>query len=198
MSFTGIGRIGSQHILNVNIQYDTDNFGFPYGAALCWCTHPLKYSVDILDGDEPVMTAGSKIVTGTAALFTNLCSDFQLNSTPIYKYIAVQAKNSSNFFILEVDYVVDDNTIVLKFPAPETDLIQYGVPIDYFNTMILKEVVVKSIADPLTTVILEIGSKFGESSIVIVGASYYSVANEGGVEPLLFTAVGDAPVVLNY
>jgi hypothetical protein len=197
MSFTGIGRIGSQHILNVNIQNDVDNFGFPSGGGW-WCTHPLKYSVDILDGDQPQMTAGSKIVTGTAALFTNLCSNFQLNSTPIYKYIAVQSKNSQNIMILEVDYVVDDNTIVLKFPAPETDLIQFGVPIDYFNTMILKEVVVRSITDPVTPVVLEIGSKFGESSITVVGASYYSVANEGGVEPLLFTAVGDAPVVLNY
>jgi hypothetical protein len=197
MSFTGIGRIGSQHILNLNVTADTDNFGFPSGGGW-WCTHPLKYSVDILDGDQPDMTAGSKIVTGTAALFTNLCSDFQLNSTPIYKYIAVQAKGSGNVMILEVDYVIDDNNIALKFPATETDQIIIGVPIDYFNTMILKEVVVKSIIDPNTQIVLEIGSKFGESSFVVAGASYYSVANEGGVEPLLITQTGESPVVLNY
>lgn len=198
MSFTGIGRIGSQHILNINIQSDTDNFQFPQAGGW-WCTHPIKYSLDILDGDNPQMTAGSKIVTASeSALFTNLCSDFQLNSTPIYKYIAVQAKNSGNVMILEVDYVVNNNTIVLKFPATETDTFDFGYPIDYFNTMILKEVVVKSNSDPSVSVSLEIGSKFGESTINIAGANYHTVANEGGVEPLLITQTGDVNVILNY
>lgn len=198
MSFTGIGRIGSQHILNVNVANDTDNFGFPSSGILYWCTHPLKYSIDILNGDQPSMTAGSKIVTGTSATFTNLCSNFQLNSTPIYRYLAVFGKNSSNGIILDVDYVIDDNTLMLKFPATETDIMRDAVPIDYFNTMILKEVVVRSIIDPNTAVVLEIESKFGESAITVAGASYYSVANEGGVEPLLITQTEEAPVVLNY
>jgi hypothetical protein len=199
MSFTGIGRIGSQHILNINVPQDTDNFLFPQGVGGWWCTHPIKYSVDILNGGQFNLD-GTKIVIGNGSCqFTKLCADIQMDNKPIYRYVAYIGKNNGNALILDVDYVIDDNTMVLKFPAVETELVQVAYPVDYFNTMILKDVTINNISgDYNTPIVLELGSKFGETVITLLGDRNYHVENEGGVEPLLITAAGDAPVILNY
>lgn len=198
MSFTGIGRIGSQHILNIGIANDTENFGFPTGLAY-WCTHPIKYSIDILDGNNLNLTAGSKIVTGTGTLFTNLCADIQIDNKPIYRYIAVIAKNLAIPLILDIDYVIDNETMVLKFASPYTDDASEVSPIDYFNTMILKEVSIINVSVAIdNSTPLTIGSKFGNSYINIGGSRSYNINNEGGVEPVLISINPDSAVVLNY
>lgn len=200
MSFTGIGRIGSQHILNINVSQDVDNFFFPQGASPgWWCTHPLKYSVDILNGGTMTVD-GTKIVTGSGCQFTNLCADIQMDNKPIYRYVAYFGDNNGNALILDIDYVIDDNTMVLKFPSTEFENnIKNAAPIDYFNTMILKEVTINNMTiDYSVPLILELGSKFGETIITLLGDRSHHVENEGGVEPLLITQTTDAPPILNY
>jgi hypothetical protein len=199
MSFTGIGRIGSQHILNLNVATDTDNFLYTIGGDNYWCTHPIKYSVPLLSGGASMsMQVGSKIVIGGGSSeFTKLCADIQMDNKPIYRYVVAFGNNTGTRMILDIDYVIDDTTMVLKFPATVTENSAVeAYPIDYFNTMILKDVTIaNNTADQTTNVNLEIVSKFGSSNIYI---SNHNVANEGGVEPLLITAVADANVILNY
>jgi hypothetical protein len=198
MSFTGIGRIGSQHILNVNIQNDVENFAFPLTQEY-WCTHPIKYSVDINNGTDITLTAGSKIVTGTGTLFTNLCADIQMDNKPIWRYVACIAKNTGVPLILDIDYVIDDETMVLKFASPYTDDGGNSYPIDYFNTMILKDVtIMNELSDANIAVGLILGSKFGSSEINVVGSRSHNIANEGGVEPILVSASPEVAVILNY
>jgi hypothetical protein len=203
MSFTGIGRIGSQHILNLNVTQDTENFLFPQaiGAFNWWCTHPIKYSVPITSGGTSLaILEGNKIVTGLGTQFTNLCADIQMDNKPIYRYVVGFGNNTNNPVVLDIDYVIDDTTMVLKFPAPFDDAsVINAYPIDYFNTMILKQVTINNMNDDYTAaIILELESKFGETVINLIGSRNFNVENEGGVEPLLIAAVAEAPPILNY
>jgi hypothetical protein len=200
MSFTGIGRIGSQHILNLNNSEDTENFLYTTGGSNFWCTHPIKYSVDILDGGAIILTAGSKIVIGSGTLFTRLCADIQMDNKPIWRYVVGFSNGSNNPVVLDVDYVVDDETMVLKFPAVSNENPVFNVyPVDYFNTMILKQVTINNLnLDYTDPIVLELESKFGETIISLIGSRNFNVENEGGVEPLLITAFSEAPPILNY
>jgi len=202
MSFTGIGRIGSQHILNLNVTQDTDNFLYSAGGGNdVWCTHPIKYSVPIVGvGASMSMQMGSKIIIGSGTEFTKLCADIQMDNKPIWRYVVAFGTNTNNYMVLDVDYVIDDTTMVLKFPATDTDNAAIDAyPVDYFNTMILKEVTINNINDDYTAlVILNLYSKFGETNINLIGDRNFRVENEGGVEPLLIDAVGEAPPILNY
>lgn len=200
MSFTGIGRIGSQHILNVNVTADNENFRFPQTSGSWWCTHPIKYSVNIAGSGSFALVEGSKIVTGSGTLFTNLCADIQMDNKPIWRYVVAFGTNTNNYMVLDVDYVIDDTTMVLKFPAVFSDnSASPAYPIDYFNTMILKEVTINNITTDYTTPVpLELLSKFGETVINLVGDRNFHVENEGGVEPLLILVDADAPPILNY
>jgi hypothetical protein len=200
MSFTGIGRIGSQHILNVNVTADNENFRFPQTSGSWWCTHPIKYSVNIAGSGSFALVEGSKIVIGAGTLFTTLCADIQMDNKPIWRYVVALGNNTNNGFVLDVDYVIDDTTMVLKFPAVFSDnSASPAYPIDYFNTMILKEVTINNITtDYTTSVPLELLSKFGETVINLVGDRNFHVENEGGVEPLLILVDADAPPILNY
>lgn len=199
MSFTGIGRIGSQHILNLNIVADTANFLYTIGGDNYWCTHPIKYSVPILQiGASMSMQVGSKIVIGSAGSeFTKLCADIQMDNKPIWRYVVAYGNNTSTRMVLDIDYVIDDFTMVLKFPAIVSEnSAAEAYPIDYFNTMILKDVTIaNNTVDATTNINVPIISKFGTSNIFI---STHNVANEGGVEPLLILATADANVILNY
>ena len=200
MSFTGIGRIGSQHILNVNVTADNENFRFPNTSGTWWCTHPIKYSVNIAGSGSFALVEGSKIVIGTATLFTNLCADIQMDNKPIWRYVVTLGISTGNAIVLDVDYVIDDTTMVLKFPAVFAEsFASQAYPVDYFNTMILKDVTINNITtDYTTSVPLELLSKFGETVINLIGDRNFHVENEGGVEPLLILVNADAPPILNY
>jgi len=191
MSFTGIGRIGSQHTLTS----PQDDDLYLFNSAM-WCTHPLLGD-DFLNGDQLLLVSGSKIVTsnhGTAA-FTLLCQDIQTNNSPLNKYIAYF--NGTTYGILEVDYVIDDNTLILKYPSFEAVVISTASLIDYWNSPILKEVEVRN------------GSQSGTAPVNYTYANKYSsndsamweapfvVENEGGVEPMLVTTT-DVLTILKY
>lgn len=160
-----------------------------------WCTHPLL-GTDFMDSGTLDTTEGSKIVTGTGTLFTTLCNDIQMNNTPLNKYIAY-INGGVGYGILEVDYVLNDTTLILKYPAFETVATTTKVSlIDYWNTPILKEVEVRNPADA------------GVVAATIVYANKYSSSpnsvwdvplrfdNEGGLEPMLISNNG--LVILKY
>jgi len=190
MSFTGIGRIGSQHTLTS----PQDNTLYLFNHDM-WCTHPLLGDEFMSSGTFDI-TAGSNIVTGTGTLFTLLCGNMEITNVPTNKYIVYENANST-FGILEVDYVLDDTTLILKTPAFEADASVGKVSlIDYWNTPILKEVEVRNPADA------------GVVAATIVYANKYSSSpnsvwdvplrfdNEGGLEPMLISNNG--LVILKY
>jgi len=190
MSLTGIGRIGSQHTLTS----PQDNDLYLFQSAM-WCTHPLL-GEDFMDTGSIDLTEGSKIVTGVGTLFTILCNDIQMNNVPLNKYIAY--RKGTSYGILEVDYVLDDATLVLKYPAFETiGTINKASLIDYWGTPILKEVEVRN------------GSQSGTAPVNYTYANKYSynesamwdvpftVSNEGGVEPMLISTT-DILTILKY
>ena len=190
MSFTGIGRIGSQHTLTS----PQDDDLYLFNSAM-WCTHPLLGD-DFMDGDQLLLVSGSKIVTsnhGTAA-FTLLCQDIQTNNSPLNRYIAYY--NDTTYGIIEVDYVLNASTLVLKYPAFETTTASTASLIDYWNTPILKEVEVR-LLDPSTGGVLVFANKYSTNQKNLFDVPFTS-NNEGGCEPMLFTGDGSIIVTLKY
>ena len=190
MSFTGIGRIGSQHTLTL----PQDEKTYLFNSAM-WCTHPLIGNGSVFtDGFD--LTAESKIVTagGSSTDFTLLCEDITANNVPLNKYIAYYS--GASYGVLEVDYVLDAATLILKFPAFESTSVNAADQIDYWNSPILKEV--------------EVLPNLGGSSATFLVANKYSTStyslydypwlnqNEGGVEPMLITSTTDALTILKY
>lgn len=199
MSFTGIGRIGSQRILNVGFPANTDNYFYSSPAGGFWSTHPINYNINILGGAPNLsLKVGSKIVTGGGTQFTLLCNDFQLNSTPEYKYIIGWDQNTGENCLLEIDYVISDEAMMLKFPAFADASVTDVYPIDYFNSMILKEVNINT-QDPEAFFIAKIISKYGLAFISTYLNAPYKIENEGGVEPVLIQGDNaNVSVILNY
>jgi len=191
MSLTGIGRIGSQHTLTS----PQDNDLYLFQSAM-WCTHPLL-GEDFMDTGSIDLTEGSKIVTGVGTLFTILCNDIQMNNVPLNKYIAY--RKGTSYGILEVDYVLDDATLVLKYPAFETiGTINKASLIDYWGTPILKEVECRSaISAGFAPVPLTIVNKYS-SNVNQLWDVPYTTANEGGLEPMLLNGDGTILVILKY
>ena len=189
MSFTGIGRIGSQHTLTS--PQDDAKYLF---TSVMWCTHPLLGGAIFGDGFD--ITAGSNIVTGTSTLFTLLCQDMQIDNVPKNKYIAYIG---SSYGILEIDYVLDDLTMILKYPAFETVAVKTDKAslIDYWGTPILKEVVVRNYNAGLAPLIANIANKYSSNTKNLFDYPMIN-NNEGGIEPMLFTGDGSVIVTLKY
>ena len=84
MSFTGIGRIGSQHTLTST----QDDAKYLFNTVM-WCTHPLLGNA-FMGGNDINITAGSNIVTAgtTPAAFALLCEDMEVTNVPVNRYIA--------------------------------------------------------------------------------------------------------------
>ena len=189
MSFTGIGRIGSQHTLTST----QDDAKYLFNSVM-WCTHPLLGDEFMPSGKFDI-TAGSNIVTGTGTEFTKLCKDMQVTNVPINRYIAYY-NPSGEYGMLEVDYVLNDLTLILKYPAFQSTTSEGASLIDYWGTPILKEV--------------EVLPNLGGSSVTFAVANKYSSnqyslydypwsnSNEGGIEPMLITATTDALTILKY
>ena len=192
MSFTGIGRIGSQHTLTS--PQDDAKYLF---TSVMWCTHPLLGGAIFGDGFD--ITAGSNIVTrsGTNTDFTLLCEDMQVTNVPNNKYIAYY-NGSSGYGVLEVDYVLDDLTLILKYPAFETVAVKTDKSslIDYWGTPILKEVEVE-LSDPSTGGVVSFANKYSSNTKNLFDYPMIN-NNEGGIEPMLFTGDGSVIVTLKY
>ena len=190
MSFTGIGRIGSQHTLTS----PQDNAKYLFESSM-WCTHPLLGD-EFIGASSFEITAGSNIVTGTGTLFTLLCGNMDVTNVPTNKYI-VYKNTSSTFGILEVDYVLDDLTLILKYPAFESDASVKKVSlIDYWGTPILKEVEVV-LSDPSTGGVVSFANKYSSNTKNLFDYPMIN-NNEGGLEPMLFTGDGSVVVTLKY
>jgi hypothetical protein len=192
MSQTGIGRIGSSHILTS----PQDDALFLLESSM-WCTHPFLAG-DILSGGSFVLGQGKNIVIGTGTEFTLLCNNFTNNNTPLNRYIAYYLDSAGTYGILEVDYVIDDLTLILKTPAFESITIDsandLAVQINYFGTPILKEVdIVSSTGSPITTTL---ATKYSSNDLNIYDVPY-TLENEGGVEPVLVLTTGTF-VILKY
>lgn len=189
MSFTGIGRIGSQHTLTST----QDDAKYLFESTM-WCTHPLLGNGFMASGTFEI-TAGSNIVTGTGTLFTLLCGNMDVMNVPTNKYI-VYKNASSTFGILEVDYVLDDTTLILKTPAFEADAsVGKASQIAYWETPILKEVEVRNPNTGTAPVIAAIANKYSSNDIAVYDIPF-TANNEGGVEPQLIST--DFIVTLKY
>ena len=159
-----------------------------------WCTHPFDSSQEIFaEGFD--LTEGSKIVTagGAATDFTLLCQDIQTNNSPLNRYIAYY--NDTTYGIIEVDYVLNASTLVLKYPAFETTTATGVGLIDYWGTPILKEVEVRTLGAGSAPSIAAIANKYSSSDIAIYDVPF-TANNEGGVEPQLIST--DFIVTLKY
>jgi len=191
MSFTGIGRIGSQHTLTST----QDDAKYLFNSVM-WCTHPLLGGAIFGDGFD--ITAGSNIVKsgGAGTDFTLLCQDIQANNSPLNKYIAYY--NGTYYGVLEVDYVLNADTLILKYPAFETATVgaKRASLIDYWGTPILKEVEVRNPLDAgvLAATILY-ANKYSSSSNYVWDVPL-RFDNEGGLEPMLISNNG--LVILKY
>jgi len=191
MSFTGIGRIGSQHTLTST----QDDAKYLFNSVM-WCTHPLLGGAIFGDGFD--ITAGSNIVKsgGAGTDFTLLCQDIQANNSPLNKYIAYY--NGTYYGVLEVDYVLNADTLILKYPAFETATVgaKMASLIDYWGTPILKEVEVRNPLDAgvLAATILY-ANKYSSSSNYVWDVPL-RFDNEGGLEPMLISKNG--LVILKY
>ncbi len=188
MSFTEIGRIGSQHTLTS----PQDNTLYLFDSAM-WCTHPLLGNA-FMGGNDFNITAGSNIVTGTSTLFTLLCQDMQIDNVPKNKYIAYIG---SSYGILEIDYVLDDLTMILTDPAIETVTLSPSKVslIDYWGTPILKEVEVRNESAGFSTS-YDIANKYSSTTFSLIDYPFYN-ENEGGIEPMLIASSGSI-VILKY
>ena len=183
MSFTGIGRIGSQHTLKKDLVQDEASYLF---NADMWCTHQIG-TADFLNSGSFELTEGSNIVTSGNTTFTLLCKDMQVSNVPLNRYIIYYGNTTSNYGVLQVDYVIDDFTLVLKYPAPETDVVNIALTVKYWETPILKEVEIRNPDSP--AVLFTYANKY--SSITpYLGAIPYIIENEGGVEPMLVSQIG--------
>lgn len=190
MSFTGIGRIGSQHTLTS----PQDDDLYLFNSAM-WCTHPLL-GAEFIGASSFEITKGSKIVTGTSTAFTLLCGNMEITNVPNNKYIAYH-NGSSGYGVLEVDYVLDDLTLILKYPAFESGAsISKASLIDYWNTPILKEVVVLPNLGGSTTIFFT-ANKYSSNTYTLYDYPWSS-QNEGGLEPMLISSTTDAITILKY
>lgn len=190
MSFTGIGRIGSQHTLTS----PQDNTLYLFNGTY-WCTHPL---LDIaFVGSQIDTTEGSKVVTGIGSSFTELCNDIQTNNIPLNKYIAFDS--GTGLGILEVDYVIDNTTLILKQPAIATITIASDKAklINYWGTPILKEITATPATGGSGTNPLVIVNKYSSNTYTLFD-NPWTETNEGGLEPMLFTASADYFIKLSY
>jgi len=191
MSFTGIGRIGSQHTLTS----PQDDDLYLFNGAM-WCTHPLLAIAAFANGFD--LVAGSKIVKsgGAGTDFTLLCQDIQTNNSPLNKYIAYYS--NASYGVLEVDYVLNANTLILKYPAFETATVGAGKVslIDYWNTPILKEVEVRPNLGG-SSAVFSVANKYSTNAYALYDVPW-TASNEGGVEPMLITATIDALTILKY
>jgi len=194
MSFTGIGRIGSQHTLTS----PQDNAKYLFNSVM-WCTHPFSHRQGEWVGDGFDITEGSLIVVSTNPLssdLTLLCENFDNSNQPYNKYLAYE--NSGSYGILEVDYVLSKDTLILKYPAFETASVKNASLIDYWGTPILKEVEVRNgVSAGFVPVPLIIVNKYS-SNVNQLWDVPYTASNEGGVEPMLFTGDGTILVILKY
>jgi hypothetical protein len=191
MSFTGIGRIGSQHTLTSTQDDDL----YLFNSAM-WCTHPFSHRQGEWVGDGFDITEGSLIVVSTNPLssdLTLLCENFDNSNQPYNKYLAYE--NSGSYGILEVDYVLSKDTLILKYPAFETASVTNASQIAYWETPILKEVVVRNYNAGLAPLIANIANKYSINNITVYDVPYI-VENEGGVEPMLIQP--DFTVILKY
>ena len=186
MSFTGIGKTGQSHILTS----PQDDAQFSFNSAM-WCTHPLLGD-DFMDGGSLDITAAT-IVTGTSTLFTKLCNNFTNSNIPVNKYIAYE--NGGKYGILEVDYVIDDVTLILKTPAFESANITITSQINQFGTPLLKEVEIRNATAGIYAT-TTLANKYATRDITLYDVPY-PIKNEGGVEPQLILTV-DTLVTLNY
>jgi len=95
--------------------------------------------------------------------------------------------------------VLDDATLVLKYPAFETiGTINKASLIDYWGTPILKEVECRSaISAGFAPVPLTIVNKYS-SNVNQLWDVPYTTANEGGLEPMLLNGDGTILVILKY
>jgi hypothetical protein len=160
-----------------------------------WCTHPLLGD-EFIGASSFEITKGSKIVTGTSTAFTVLCGNMEITNVPNNKYIAYY-NGSSGYGVLEVDYVLDDLTLILKYPAFESGAsISKASLIDYWGTPILKEVEVRNPLDAgvLAATILY-ANKYSSSSNYVWDVPL-RFDNEGGLEPMLISNNG--LVILKY
>lgn len=165
-----------------------------------WCTHPLlgKSNGSIFaDGFD--LTAGSTIVTsgGASTDFTLLCKDMQVSNVPVNRYIAYY--NGTSYGTLEVDYVLDAATLILKYPAFETATVgaERASLIDYWGTPILKEITVTPASGGSGANQIVIVNKFSSNTYALFDTPW-TEQNEGGLEPMLFTATADYFVKLSY
>lgn len=195
MSQTGIGKTGQYHILTT----PQDDALFLFNGAM-WCTHPLLGSVDILNGGSFGLVNGKKNVVGVGTDFTLLCNNIQNNNIPINKYIACYIDSSATYLILEVDYVINATTLILKYPAFITATVDSSNDlaslIGQFGTPLLKEVVVGPI-DTASGSVLRIANKYSYNDNFFNNQSQSIASNEGGVEPMLIS-FADTIVRLNY
>ena len=190
MSFTGIGRIGSQHTLTS----PQDNAKYLFRSAM-WCTHPLLGD-EFIGANSFEITKGSKIVTGTSTAFTVLCGNMEITNVPNNKYIAYY-NGSSGYGVLEVDYVLDDLTLILKYPAFESGAsISKASLIDYWGTPILKEVEVLPNLGGSTATFFT-ANKYSSNTYTLYDYPWSS-QNEGGLEPMLISSTTDAITILKY
>jgi hypothetical protein len=87
---------------------------------------------------------------------------------------------------------------MLKFPAVENGTVQNPYAIDYFNSMIVKEVNINSQV-PENSATVKLITKYGIGFISTYVNAPYKIENEGGVEPILID--GSNPnysIILNY
>jgi hypothetical protein len=191
MSFTGIGRIGSQHTLTS----PQDDAKYLFNSMM-WCTHPLLGGAIFGDGFD--ITAGSNIVKsgGAGTDFTLLCQDIQANNSPLNKYIAYY--NGTYYGVLEVDYVLNADTLILKYPAFETATVgaKMASLIDYWGTPILKEVEVLPNLGGSTATFFT-ANKYSSNTYTLYDYPWSS-QNEGGLEPMLISSTTDAITILKY
>jgi hypothetical protein len=192
MSFTGIGRIGSQHTLTSHQDDDL----YLFNSAM-WCTHPFSHRQGEWVGDGFDITEGSLIVVSTNPLssdLTLLCENFDNSNQPYNKYLAYE--NSGSYGILEVDYVLSKDTLILKYPAFETATVKTASQIAYWETPILKEVEVRNPLDAgVVAATIVYANKYSSSSNYVWDVPL-RFDNEGGLEPMLISNNG--LVILKY
>ena len=190
---TCIGRIGSQHTLTST----QDDALYLFESAM-WCTHPLLGSA-FTGGDVFVLTAGSKTVTadGAHGAFSLLCLDILKDNVPYNKYIAYT--DGTTYGILEVDYVLDDNTLILKYPAFESVTAQSSASqINYWGTPVLREVECRNTTGAgFAPTQMTYANKYSQDLTNLFDVTW-QYANEGGVEPMLITGDGTILVNLKY
>jgi hypothetical protein len=192
MSFTGIGRIGSQHTLTS----PQDDAKYLFNSMM-WCTHPFSHRQGEWVGDGFDITEGSLIVVSTNPLssdLTLLCENFDNSNQPYNKYLAYE--NSGSYGILEVDYVLSKDTLILKYPAFETASVTNASQIAYWETPILKEVEVLPNLGGSTT-IFSIANKYSSNTYTLYDYPWSS-QNEGGLEPMLISSTTDDITILKY